>query len=84
MRRLDLEDVIRGKGNYVDDIPFSGYYGVFVRSQYPHAILRKVDVDGARRKGALVLTAEDLLSLPNLKGKEEQEGSSSISSLLKR
>jgi CO/xanthine dehydrogenase Mo-binding subunit len=82
MRRLDLEDVIKGKGNYVDDIPFSGYYGVFVRSQYPHAILRKVDVDGARRKGALVLTAEDLLSLPNLKGKEEQEGSSSISSLL--
>ncbi|MCY0883451.1 MAG: hypothetical protein OWQ50_06610, partial [Acidianus infernus] len=56
MRRLDLEDVIKGKGNYVDDLPFSGYYGVFVRSQYPHAILRKVDVEGARRKGAFVLT----------------------------
>ncbi|BDC17745.1 xanthine dehydrogenase family protein molybdopterin-binding subunit [Acidianus sp. HS-5] len=81
MRRLDLEDVIKGKGNYVDDIPFSGYYGVFVRSQYPHAFIKKVDVEGARRKGALVFTAEDLRSMPSLSGKEEQEGSSSTSLL---
>ncbi|EZQ04891.1 aldehyde oxidase [Candidatus Acidianus copahuensis] len=71
MRRTDLDQVILGKGNYVDDLDFKGFYGVFVRSQYPHAKF-KLDVSSVLEKGAKVITAADF---PQVNGeKTENEG----------
>ena len=74
MKRTDVKDLLLGKGNYVDDIPFKGYYGVFVRSPYPHARILKIDTNDVINKGGLVFTANDLIFQ---KGeRKEGEGSS--------
>ncbi|AWR95469.1 xanthine dehydrogenase family protein molybdopterin-binding subunit [Acidianus brierleyi] len=76
MKRTDVEDLLKGKGNYVDDVKFSGYHAVFVRSSYPHAKI-KVDAQDAKNKGALVLTGEDLQF--SLKSEiTENEGSANL------
>ncbi|QGR19997.1 xanthine dehydrogenase family protein molybdopterin-binding subunit [Stygiolobus azoricus] len=72
MRRNDVLDLLIGKGNYVDDIPYKGYFGVFVRSPYPHARILKIDAEEVVRKGGLVFTAKDLYF--NKGEKEENEG----------
>jgi len=61
MRRLDVLPLLLGKGNYADDLKFSGYYGAFVRSQIPHGRIRSIDVSGATKRGALVLTGRDMV-----------------------
>jgi Aerobic-type carbon monoxide dehydrogenase, large subunit CoxL/CutL homologs len=50
MRRLDVLPLLLGKGNYADDLKFSGYYGAFVRSQIPHGRIRSIDVSGATKR----------------------------------
>ncbi|AWR98345.1 molybdopterin-dependent oxidoreductase [Acidianus sulfidivorans JP7] len=77
MKRTDLEEILKGKGNYIDDLPYSGYYAYFVRSSYPHAKINKVDTTDAKNKGALVLTGEDL-KLSMQFSQTENEGSSTI------
>ncbi|ARM76787.1 xanthine dehydrogenase family protein molybdopterin-binding subunit [Acidianus manzaensis] len=77
MKRTDLGEILKGKGNYVDDLPFSGYYAYFVRSQYAHAKIRKIEVDEAKNRGALILTGDDLkVSIETTK--TESEGSSTV------
>ncbi len=76
MKRTDLEDLLKGKGNYIDDLQFSGYHAVFVRSSYPHAKI-KVNAEDAKNKGAIVLTGDDLRF--SIKSEiTENEGSSTI------
>ncbi|EWG07671.1 MAG: aldehyde oxidase and xanthine dehydrogenase molybdopterin binding protein [Candidatus Aramenus sulfurataquae] len=75
MKRTDLEGVIKGKGNFVDDLPFSGYHAAFVRSTYPHARIR-VDPSEAVKRGALVLTGEDVRIMSS--SVTENEGSATV------
>ncbi|WP_069806393.1 xanthine dehydrogenase family protein molybdopterin-binding subunit [Vulcanisaeta thermophila] len=74
MPRVDVLGVLRGERTFVDDFPFSGKYGVFVRSPYPHARIVGIDVSRAVSNGALVLTGRDLAM--RLGGSVEREGAS--------
>ena len=64
-RRKRVEDIrfTQGKGNYVDDLKLPGMlFGDFVRSQYAHARVKRIDTSKALKvPGVLaVLTAEEL------------------------
>jgi carbon-monoxide dehydrogenase large subunit len=64
-KRKRVEDIrfTQGKGNYVDDVKLPGMlFGDFVRSQYAHARVRRIDTSKALKvPGVLaVLTAEEL------------------------
>ncbi len=67
-KRKRVEDVrfTQGKGNYVDDIKLPGMlHGDFVRSQYAHAKITRIDTAKAKALPGViaVLTAEDLKPL---------------------
>jgi aerobic carbon-monoxide dehydrogenase large subunit len=64
-KRKRVEDVrfTQGKGNYVDDLKLPGMlYGDFVRSPYPHARVKKIDITRAMALPGVVavLTSEEL------------------------
>lgn len=80
MKRLDVKDLLIGKGNYVDDLPFKGKYAIFVRSPYPHARIDKIDKTDAEKRGAIVLTGKDIVSKSVEAG--EREGASLSTMLL--
>ncbi|MDE2184465.1 MAG: xanthine dehydrogenase family protein molybdopterin-binding subunit [Alphaproteobacteria bacterium] len=64
--RTEDKRFITGCGRYTDDLRFSGEtYAVFVRSPYPHARIRAVNVQGARSAPGViaVLTHADIASL---------------------
>ncbi len=60
--RREDERLLRGTARFVDDLHRSRMlHGVFIRSPYPHAEIRRVDGSAALAAGArLVLTADDL------------------------
>ncbi|MCX6048770.1 MAG: molybdopterin-dependent oxidoreductase [Chloroflexi bacterium] len=61
--RPDAVDKVTGKGIYVDDIYIEGMlYARTLRSQYPHALLKQVDVSKAKALPGVVavLTAADV------------------------
>lgn len=62
MKRFDVEQLLIGKGNYIDDYPFKGKYAIFVRSPYPHALIRNIDASDAIKHGAQVLTGKDIMA----------------------
>ncbi len=64
-KRKRVEDIrfTQGKGNYIDDLKLPGMlFGDFVRSQYAHARIKRIDTSKASQvPGVLaVLTAEEL------------------------
>jgi aerobic carbon-monoxide dehydrogenase large subunit len=64
-KRKRVEDIrfTQGRGNYVDDVKLPGMlFGDFVRSQYAHARVKRIDTSKALKvPGVLaVLTAEEL------------------------
>ena len=64
-KRKRVEDArfTQGKGNYVDDLKFSGMlHGDFVRSPYAHARVKSINTDAAMALDGVVavLTAADL------------------------
>lgn len=79
MKRLDVYDLLIGKGQYVDDIQFKGKHAYFVRSPYSHARIKRIDKSEAEKRGALVLIGKDILSRTVESG--EREGAS-LSTLL--
>ena len=67
-KRKRVEDIrfTQGKGQYVDDIKLPGMlHGDFVRSQYAHARIKKIDASKAMALPGVVavITAEDLKPL---------------------
>lgn len=67
-KRKRVEDIrfTQGKGNYVDDIKLPGMlHGDFVRSQYAHARIKKIDTSRAKALPGViaVITAEELKPL---------------------
>ncbi|MFN0069975.1 MAG: xanthine dehydrogenase family protein molybdopterin-binding subunit, partial [Chloroflexota bacterium] len=63
IRRLEDERLIRGEGQYVDDVSRPGLlHAVFVRSTYAHALIRGIRLDDARRMPGVVMiaTADDV------------------------
>ncbi|MDQ3249743.1 MAG: molybdopterin-dependent oxidoreductase, partial [Chloroflexota bacterium] len=61
--RPDAVDKVTGRGIYADDLYVEGMvYAKALRSQYPHALLKKVDVSAARALPGVVavLTAHDI------------------------
>ena len=64
-RELRVEDprLLRGKGNYIDDIVVAGMaHAAFVRSPFPHARINSIDVAPALALDGVygVFTGEDL------------------------
>lgn len=70
MKRSDVLPLLRGKGGYLDDLPFSGYYATFVRSPYAHAKIKEIDYDEVTRRGGLVITGKDVANVVNTSGEE--------------
>jgi carbon-monoxide dehydrogenase large subunit len=67
-KRKRVEDIrfTQGKGNYVDDIKLPNMlHGDFVRSQYAHAKIKKIDASRAKALPGViaVITAEELKPL---------------------
>jgi len=55
VKRIEDPRLVTGKGAYLDDIRLPGMlYAHFVRSQYPHAIIRSIDVEDAKRLSGVV------------------------------
>ena len=64
--RVEDARLVRGKGNYVDDIKLPGMlFGDFVRSPYAHARIKSIDLAAAKALPRVhaVLTAEELKPL---------------------
>ena len=64
--RVEDARMIRGKGNYIDDVVLPGMlFGDFVRSVYGHARIKSIDTEAAKALPGVhaVLTAEDLKPL---------------------
>ena len=64
--RLEDEELLVGSAKYIDDIKPSGVlHACFVRSSYPHAFLKKVDLAVARLKPGVVAvyTIDDLVDV---------------------
>ena len=63
VHRVEDEALIRGQGNYVDDIKLPGMlHTAFLRADQAHAMIRSIDVDQARAMAGVhaVLTWADL------------------------
>jgi len=55
VRRIEDPKLITGRGAYVDDLKLPGaLYAYFVRSQYPHAIIKAIDVEDAKKVNGVV------------------------------
>ncbi|MEM4417236.1 MAG: hypothetical protein QXD32_04170, partial [Nitrososphaerota archaeon] len=66
VRRAEDPTLVRGLGTYVDDVFLPRMlYAAFLRSPYPHARIRSIDVSEARRSQgvALVLTGSDIVKI---------------------
>lgn len=74
MKRLDVYNLLVGKGEYIDDLEFKGKYAFFVRSPYAHARIIKIDANDAIKRGALVLTGEEILTKTVELGEREGAG----------
>ena len=63
VRRIEDEGLLKGRGQYVDDIVPAGQLQLaFVRSPYPHARILSVDTDAAKAMPgvAYVVTGAEL------------------------
>jgi carbon-monoxide dehydrogenase large subunit len=70
VRRSEDPKLVRGEGNYADDVSRPGQaYAVMVRSRDAHGIIRSIDIDAAKAMpGVLaVYTAADLAGYAGLK-----------------
>src|SRR5215475_1847642 len=80
MKRKDDPRFVQGKGNYVDDLTFSGMlYMALVRSPYPHAEIKNIDSSEAMKVPGVkaVITGKDLDAaglgwLPTFHGLDKQ------------
>ncbi len=63
VKRKEDDRFITGKGRYTDDFHIDGeVYAAFVRSPFPHATVKSIDIDGAKSADGVldVLTAAEL------------------------
>src|SRR5207253_4002950 len=68
-RRVEDPRLLRGQGSYVDDLRLPGTVDVaFVRSSYPHARLRRVNLDAARRLSGVLAawSGENVRDVPRV------------------
>ena len=80
MKRKEDPRFIQGKGNYVDDLSFPGMlYLSLVRSTYPHAEIKNIDISEAMKVPGVkaVITGKDLEAaglgwLPTFHGFDKQ------------
>ena len=50
--RHRVEELVTGESKYVSDISLAGMlHGVIVRSPHPHAIIKSIDVEQAKKIG---------------------------------
>src|SRR2546427_10049668 len=68
IKRKEDDRFIRGKGNYVDDIPLPGMlHMAILRSPYAHARIRSIDTSRAQAvPGVVAVVTGELLAQPNL------------------
>ncbi len=65
LRRLEDDRLLRGQGRFIDDISMPGQaHAWFVRSPHPHARIRSIACDAARKMAGVlaVLTGADTLA----------------------
>jgi carbon-monoxide dehydrogenase large subunit len=80
MKRKEDPRFLQGKGNYVDDISLPGMlHAVLVRSPYPHATIKNIDISEAMKIPGVkaVITGKDLEAaglgwLPTFHGLDKQ------------
>jgi carbon-monoxide dehydrogenase large subunit len=55
VRRIEDERLLRGRGEFLDDIKLPGaLHAAFVRSEYPHALVKRIDVADALKVSGVV------------------------------
>lgn len=55
IKRIEDQRLLSGRGSYLDDLRLPGaLYAYFVRSQYPHALIRSIDASDARKASGVV------------------------------
>ncbi|WP_207387630.1 glyceraldehyde dehydrogenase subunit alpha [Aeropyrum pernix] len=55
VKRVEDHRLLTGRGRYVDDVRLEGMlYAAFARSEYPHALVRKVDLSDALKAPGVV------------------------------
>ena len=77
VRRVEDPRLIRGAGCYVDDAQPAGcLHAAFLRSYVAHGILRRIDLDAARRAPGVVAawSAPDLVDIEPLEIEEAVDG----------
>src|SRR5215475_10084780 len=80
MKRKEDPRFLQGKGHYVDDLAFPGMlYMALVRSTYPHAEIKSIDISDAMKVPGVkaVITGKDLDAaglgwLPTFHGLDKQ------------
>jgi carbon-monoxide dehydrogenase large subunit len=80
MKRKEDPRFLQGKGNYVDDLTFPGMlYMAIVRSPYPHAEIKNIDISEAMKVPGVkaIITGKDLDAagldwLPTFHGLDKQ------------
>src|SRR5262245_7137406 len=68
VQRVEDPRLLTGRGKYVDDVSLPGMlHATFVRSPLPHAAIRGIDVEAARRHPGVVAvyTGEEMEALTN-------------------
>lgn len=81
--RFEDPRLLRGGGNYIDDMAFAHMaFGHVVRSPHPHALIRKVDISAAQKAPGVirVFIGDDWLNsgfgdLPRAEGRKKRDGS---------
>ncbi len=61
--RIDAKDKILGTGKYADDVKVKGMvYGSALRSKYPRALVKSIDISGALKHPEVeaIITAKDI------------------------
>ena len=78
VKRKEDRRLLTGRGRYIDDMEFPGaLHAAFLRSPYPHARLKRVDVTQALKLPGVtsILTGSEVVALCDsmIGGREEQE-----------
>lgn len=68
VKRLYDDKFVTGKSTYVDDIRMPALYAGFVRSTYPHAYIKRIDISDALKVNGIVAVFTSKEINPLLKG----------------
>jgi aerobic carbon-monoxide dehydrogenase large subunit len=81
MKRVDVRELLLGKGSYFDDLDYQGFHASIVRSPYAHAKILRVDTSKAESAGdSNVLTGEIIRKFTKSQALDQKEEGAGLAS----